>query len=647
MRVSSFSRLSFIAISLFAIIFLATMYKVAQSLADSRAQNTNYQTLKSLATIKFNRTIGQYLRNGDANLLNQAEKELTEITAISQQLGVEELHQAIDEEAKLLHTNIETKFRAIGKLSGDPLALLRNVEAEILAINKELAHYANQSTALSDQQKVEYLTITNKIAKTSAEMINSRDKLFSIADVSSDGIDIALDELNTFLTTLNSFPLLEIYPSEDESDDDDFFDDEDDKEDLSENALSDLNSLVNRYQKELSTTLALKQQRESGFSLLAKQVGTLEEIILTGEQKINDTQKRLNTQLNWIVAGLLLFLVIFLISNYWLQRSVILNPLRKLRDSFVQLVEQGKVDNIRGIAEKTELGEISQSFNRMVNKLAEDDQQKAQQLDLVAKALSAMEHQVANIYQSSTSTSEHVQAARSIMIALGEATENVNTLSSQVVDNAKATQQAMESSQSRVAMVLDASKTTNQAAKQSKSAITSLSQAVDSVTSIVDVISAIADQTNLLALNAAIEAARAGEHGRGFSVVADEVRQLAGKTQESLNQISNRLDELQGASHSIENIIIDIEKASENQQQIADELQATAKEVTGQAQRSAHVAMDTLNQITQQKEHFNSFEVAMSNVDKEVTESQQLADSISNEVSTHVRDITSTLKKAS
>jgi len=205
----------------------------------------------------------------------------------------------------------------------------------------------------------------------------------------------------------------------------------------------------------------------------------------------------------------------------------------------------------------------------------------------------------------------------------------------------------MEVSQQHVSQVLAASESTNLAAKESKGAITSLFQSVESVTSIVDVISAIADQTNLLALNAAIEAARAGEHGRGFSVVADEVRQLAGKTQESLKQISARLKQLQGASNSIESIINDIEKASNNQRIIADELQETALAVTGQAQVSATVAQNTLEQITRQRSHFIAFEQAMANVDKEVSGSQQLSNVISVDVSNQVNDIGLTLKKAS
>ena len=643
-RVSSFSKISVIAISLFAAIFLTTMYHVGNSLTSSRAQLVGYQALKSATTVSFYRTIAKYLRSGDAGLLTTAQQELAQINKQSNQLNLPALTANIEQNTAKLSQDITTKYRALGKLSGDPLALIRNAEQNMLSITYAIAQYAQQSQALTPQQRVNYLANTQLISKSLNELIHSREKYF-LANVNDDNyIQVITVELKSLVKKLANMPDLAIYA---EVDEDDFFADEEDPDNLARDAINELSSLTNRYLVEFNNTLTIKLSSQKGIQQLVADVAELEEIILTGETTIIKKQEQLNHKLMLIVLGLTAFLFLFLVANYVLQRTVILNPLRKLRDSFVALVEQGKVDNIEGISIKTELGEISSSFNQMVNKLAKDDRQKAHQLDLVANALKAMESQVKNIYQSSASTSEHVQGARQIMAALGQATETVNDLSSQVVGNAQATQQAMAASQERVGQVLQASESTNIAAQQSKTAITSLSQSVNSVTSIVDVIAAIADQTNLLALNAAIEAARAGEHGRGFSVVADEVRQLAGKTQESLQQISAKLAQLQSATNSIQSTIVDIEAASENQQSIAEQLQKTAIEVTDQAKVSAEVALNTLAQITIQREHFITFETAMSNVDKEVNQSQELAENIAKDVSSHVSGISKTLQQAS
>ena len=119
----------------------------------------------------------------------------------------------------------------------------------------------------------------------------------------------------------------------------------------------------------------------------------------------------------------------------------------------------------------------------------------------------------------------------------------------------------------------------NNLAESTEESINSLSLSVHSINGLVSSIQSISDQTNLLALNAAIEAARAGEAGRGFSVVADEVRALAGKAHEASTQIENlvlqvisKTDDLKSAVEVNKNSAIDVSSSSEQIDQVVNEV---------------------------------------------------------------------------
>ena len=132
----------------------------------------------------------------------------------------------------------------------------------------------------------------------------------------------------------------------------------------------------------------------------------------------------------------------------------------------------------------------------------------------------------------------------------------------------------------------------------------------------VNVINEIADQTNLLALNAAIEAARAGEHGRGFAVVADEVRALAAKTQQSTKEIN------------------DILSSFESEAKGAVSAMSTGKTLSDNNAAEAAIALDTLNEVVKDIQETASVVVALNEAADEQEAVLQQVESIINNVVT-------------
>ena len=153
----------------------------------------------------------------------------------------------------------------------------------------------------------------------------------------------------------------------------------------------------------------------------------------------------------------------------------------------------------------------------------------------------------------------------------------INEMSASAAEVSQNTITAAETAESASALVIEgqqAVKENSQAISQLADALTNASRVIDrlatdtqQVGAVLDVIKAISEQTNLLALNAAIEAARAGEQGRGFAVVADEVRTLAGRTQDSAREIENMITQLQNAA--VEGVAVIDKSRSLSQQSIA------------------------------------------------------------------------------
>lgn len=151
----------------------------------------------------------------------------------------------------------------------------------------------------------------------------------------------------------------------------------------------------------------------------------------------------------------------------------------------------------------------------------------------------------------------------------------------------------------------------------------------DAIGSVLDVIRGIADQTNLLALNAAIEAARAGEQGRGFAVVADEVRTLAKRTQDSTSEIQIMIEKLQhGAKEAVERISLSKDRAIacvENSKESGDALNEITQSVASISQINHQIAAATEEQNNAIEEIRRTVEVINEHVEETAAGSRETA----------------------
>ncbi len=330
------------------------------------------------------------------------------------------------------------------------------------------------------------------------------------------------------------------------------------------------------------------------FKTITKKINILKSI---DDEIASDITKLISKQqgavYNEAIGGFLsmIFLIVFaFIVVRDIQRNIY-----ELDEFITDMAENKNFSKRVEITSEDEFGKIQESLVKLMESLKEainEAKRGASANDGIANSIVENFAKISQNIQKETGAVELVTKSSSDLQDMLNETKEESAVTKQKVVEAKT---RIEGAKKVILQTMEQVELNSQSEHEIADKLNELSNEAEQVKSVLSIIGDIAEQTNLLALNAAIEAARAGEHGRGFAVVADEVRQLAERTQKSLVEINATISvivqSILDASGAMNNNIENIEKLLVNSEKVQGEMEEIQENMD-----SVYGAIDTTNE---------------------------------------------------